>query len=391
MPTWDSWGPDYHLRAFASSMILTEEKQTTLKYDVVLSVLARYASLRYKRTDWSLRSPGFIVPESGPLQGPVPSSSYRGCRVQTKRINYPRLKEWLGRCERSHPNACSIRYSARSIPTKCIDCHTRGLVQINLHDRYFALSYVWGTPSSKDNDKRNDVQRPRKLPLSGVPQVVEDALIVVKSLGQRYHWVDKFCIDQHESDARHYRIQNMDLIYERAYAIIVSSDGRNAGFGLLGVRAPSRNRQPSAVVGNQLFVSTLPPISSALSGSVWTTRGWTYQEAILSRRCLFFTKLQVYFVCAAMTCCEAVVSGVDDTTLSSPSTSNILDANIFEDRTVGPQLRKFMQHVKLFNNRNFTYERDALDAFRGVLSRFHFGAITAFQLRLPSYRIHKQY
>ena len=76
----------------------------------------------------------------------------------------------------------------------------------------FTFSYVWGASSPKDNGKRRDIQRRRKLPLLGLPRVVGDALAVVKNLGKRYLWVDKYCIYQYDSDIRHYQIQNMDLI-----------------------------------------------------------------------------------------------------------------------------------------------------------------------------------
>lgn len=68
--------------------------------------------------------------------------------------------------------------------------------------------------------------------------------------------------------------------------------------------------QPSAIIRNPRVFSSLPTLSLVLGGSVWATRGWTYQEAFLSRRCLFFTEMQVHLLCKAMKCCEATVSGM---------------------------------------------------------------------------------
>jgi hypothetical protein len=34
-----------------------------------------------------------------------------------------------------------------------------------------------------------------------------------------------------------------------------------------------------------------------MSGLVWNQRGWTFQERLLSKRCIMFTDHQVYFQC----------------------------------------------------------------------------------------------
>lgn len=68
----------------------------------------------------------------------------------------------------------------------------------------------------------------------------------------------------------------------------------SAHSGLYGVSKP-RNFQTKFNHHGRVFVLTPPHISYWLSQSVWATRGWTYQEAVLSSRCLFFTPDQVYY------------------------------------------------------------------------------------------------
>lgn len=164
----------------------------------------------------------------------------------------------------------------------------------------------------------------------------------------------------------------MDRIYAGAYVTIVASSSENAHSGLPGVSRISRKRQPSTIISSQRFTSTLPPLPSALKDSVWLSRGWTYQEAILSRRCLFFTNIQVYFVCAKMTCCEAVISGIDDMTLRSPSKSKVLNSKIFNKITPITGMDYLSNHITQYSSRNLSFDSDALDAFRGVLSRANF-------------------
>ncbi|PMD27107.1 HET-domain-containing protein, partial [Hyaloscypha hepaticicola] len=185
------------------------------------------------------------------------------------------------------------------IPLKCIDCFSRSIVEITTEDLYFALSYVWGTPCPEISSPRSK-DSVKKLQI-GIPQVIEDAMTVVKSLGKQYLWVDKYCIDQHNVVAKHYQIQNMDKIYQGTYATIIASAGTDASSGLTGVGCV-----PS--IGKSILCSTLPPLKDVLGETTWITRGWTYQEAALSRRCLFFTELQVYYVCSAMSCSEAIAT-----------------------------------------------------------------------------------
>jgi len=100
----------------------------------------------------------------------------------------------------------------------------------------------------------------------------------------------------------------MDNIYESAFATIITASVTGSANGQIGVGCTSRVIQPSAAVQGLHLVSTLPHVSVALLATAWMVEwGWTYQEAILSRRCLIFPDQQVYFVCRLKTCCEAVV------------------------------------------------------------------------------------
>jgi hypothetical protein len=142
-----------------------------------------------------------------------------------------------------------------------------------------------------------------------------------------------------------------------------------------------RKRQPSAETENLLLLSSLPPLLCALKNSVWITRGWTYQEAILSRRCLFFTEQQVYFVCRSMSCSEAVVNESSDRIECPKNTTTTLSAEIFglerdnesfRPSSRPPEFRELVDHITAYTSRNLTYQDDALDVFRGVLKRSHF-------------------
>src|ERR1700677_1024332 len=84
-------------------------------------------------------------------------------------------------------------------------------------------------------------------------------------------------------------------------------------------------------------------------------RGWTYQEAILSRRCLIFTDQQVYFVCRLTTSCEAVTeqpglqahfSGLPRTLFEESNPTSGISPELRCSRTMSPNTLRESSHMK---------------------------------------------
>ncbi|KAK6064047.1 hypothetical protein SCUP515_12015 [Seiridium cupressi] len=57
------------------------------------------------------------------------------------------------------------------------------------------------------------------------------------------------------------------------------------------------------------LIATPAPLNLNFDVSKWNTRGWTFQERLLSRRCLYFAKSDVYFQCSQHTLSE---TGMND-------------------------------------------------------------------------------
>ena len=142
-------------------------------------------SAEYKRSLPFHREYGLIIPESVILldaAGLVGLGLYRGCRTWPLHIDYGRVQGWLKRCNESHSDTCGRSKNRPMAKIYCIDCHTRAVVEITRDDAYIALSYLWGPPiSHRSDDAHVDSSSPR-LPIDGVPLVVEDAMRVVTEL-----------------------------------------------------------------------------------------------------------------------------------------------------------------------------------------------------------------
>ncbi|KAF2786839.1 HET-domain-containing protein, partial [Melanomma pulvis-pyrius CBS 109.77] len=202
------------------------------------------------------------------------------------------VKQWLDKCRDSHAlvsSQCTPLQILPRAPLRVIDCRARTVRLAEPHEPYICLSYVWGkysTISTFDG---------AALP-SGLPQTIEDAIFVALELGIPQLWVDQYCINQKDLEEKMKTIQDMNLIYGGAELTIVAASGEDASGGLPGIRGTPRQIRRLVKSGDCTFWMS-KDISMSFRSSRWNTRGWTYQEGLLSRRRLVFTDARLYCQC----------------------------------------------------------------------------------------------
>ncbi|KAJ4379392.1 hypothetical protein N0V86_005437 [Didymella sp. IMI 355093] len=123
-----------------------------------------------------------------------------------------------------------------------------------------------------------------------------NAIHVTLQLGINFLWVDRYCIDQNDPDEKHHMISNMDQIYLNSTFTIIAAEGDGPHAGLPGVCGTPRTPQRIVRV-KQLTLIGIESVSQYVQNSKWNTRGWTYQEMLLSRRILLFTNTRIYYQC----------------------------------------------------------------------------------------------
>jgi Heterokaryon incompatibility protein (HET) len=166
----------------------------------------------------------------------------------------------------------------------------------------------------------------------------------------------------------------MDLIYARAQLTIVAVAGQDPHYGLPGVRGTRRSRQPQLRVGNHFLVSTLPTPKYAIRKSKWATRGWTYQEEILSKRRLFFTDEQVFYECNGMHCMETLIQPLDKMHVESrASFRENTPGHANHDKTPGTNPEAITAYISEFSRRDLKFPEDALNAMYGIFNAFSRG------------------
>lgn len=201
--------------------------------------------------------------------------------------------------------------TAREQSIRLIDVQDHRIIPATSAEKYVALSYVWGstmTPSLT-GDTFSQCSSIGGLKGLVIPRTIMDAIQLVKGIGMRYLWVDSLCIVQNDDTDKQQQLTIMDSIYNNAELLVVAATGSDANAGLPGIGStPRRMWQRIETISGTQFTTAQPSLQQVLKRSVWNSRGWTFQEAILSRRALVFTESLVYWSCQVDTSREDINS-----------------------------------------------------------------------------------
>lgn len=208
------------------------------------------------------------------------------------------------------------------LPTRVLDvtCGTLHDPQVKLIETsgvkrgaYCALSYCWGKSRCVITTKANLANHKHDIPLPALPRTIKDAVLATRGLEIDYLWVDSLCIVQDDTDDWAFEAARMGDVYANAMLTISTLSGTDCNDGLF---TPHLLRQPYALpfpipptsrhTGDaRWFVPAVhPPVKEdnygvlqlPLRGLVHS-RGWTFQEQMLSTRILWFGHGHVQWEC----------------------------------------------------------------------------------------------
>ncbi|KAH6980176.1 heterokaryon incompatibility protein-domain-containing protein [Fusarium venenatum] len=228
------------------------------------------------------------------------------------------------------------------------------------------------------------------IPLSVLPRTISDAVIVVRNLGYRYLWVDKLCIDQDCAIEKHAQVSLMDQIYGGAEITIVAAAGSDSEHGLPGVSSTLRRTTQKSELEECQIVFTPRHPHHFIRNSTWASRAWTYQEALLSRRLLFFTESETYFECHSMQSRECMRYDFETLHCKQGKLYAYFNSPLFLKgistfdsyiRASVPSLIRSYECIVEYTNRNMTYKTDSLKAFIGIIKRLEKCKIPVFHLQ----------
>ncbi|KAH8800436.1 heterokaryon incompatibility protein-domain-containing protein [Xylogone sp. PMI_703] len=310
-------------------------------------------------------------------------------RLGDQQVDPELVLSWIEKCNTEHHLCKHMAKEATSlswIPIRLIDVVEMRLVKANVHTQYVALSYVWGqTDSFRTRKKDLEVLETKdglRRYWSAMGGTIQDAISFVQSIKQRYLWADAISIVQDDPEEMMDQISHMDAIYSRSFLTLVALSAKDANSRLPGVCPGSRSttRAVNVVQGHMLSARPSYTWNELRSSSLYDTRAWTFQESILSSRCLYFTEKRVIFQCLQDVELESSLaeeeSGkprpehinplVDVFMGTLQNQNSIKTSSALSDHM--QSLYFYQVLVKTYTNRNLTHSSDYLNAFLGVLS-----------------------
>jgi hypothetical protein len=343
-------------------------------------------------------------------------------KVDTFNINLEQVKQWIQVCDREHSKCTCAVLSKNVAPFEMIfiDVERKCLTMGDSTAKYTTLSYVWGLQKAVVRTLLSNIDA-LKIHLSlskdwdKLPAAIKDAIILTEALNIRFLWVDRLCIIQDDNSSLEENISRMASIYSNACFTIVAADGNEADFGLRGIHTSSGPRTyfQNMINFHDLGFQFRPPMKplqllmegGSLEGSksLWHSRGWTFQERAVSKRCLVFCQDElgsVKWECEEGMQCETLglplrPNHQQDSFLArfrgvlllhslDQSHGNKVikiypfydcyDPFRFPQHRVSPRLwpdcEQYFSLCQGFSKRKLTYQEDALKAFSAIIQFF---------------------
>ncbi|KAG6368932.1 hypothetical protein INS49_003150 [Diaporthe citri] len=325
-------------------------------------------------------------------------------------IDLALVQNWLNNC-RDHDSCKKNRAAQRANMAqtfytsgfRLIDVIEGRLVETTEPCEYIALSYVWGQAASfglcTNKENLSILHQPSSLDKphtqDGVskrlPKTIADAISLCRFIGQRYLWVDSLCIVQNDPDEKRRLIHGMNGVYENADLTLVALSGVDADAGLAGIspRGPHADNCGQEhlfhkVHGTCSIGTGRLSLVKQIQRSHWNTRGWTYQEQLLSPRKLYFASGEVFYDCGSQTFREGyafeTLRGSDrlgapwyerNDPLDDAQPTNTIDPTGPECSSPQRLDTEFQKIVSVYTRRNLNESGDILHALTGLYNMFY--------------------
>lgn len=299
-------------------------------------------------------------------------------------------RKWLKTCldSESH-DRCRLNLSSTKqihpedapLPTRCIDVLGDKIVLVTFPEdvrergSYITLSHRWMDETKKSQtmpenyESRSDPEC--GIEISTLPTVFQDAIEVARKLGIRYVWIDSLCIIQDGEDFLKEKDKMAQYYQNSVFTIAACGVNRNERTGLTRQRA-STSFSNIAVLpytrrdgtqGGVVYILKKRKaeflFSREVEKSELISRGWVFQEWLLSRRIIYYSPTQVFFECLSsrpQTECEERVP-----------TGNFKSKFVLKESNV---LREWYRTASLFSALQLTAARDHVWAISGVALEF---------------------
>lgn len=298
-----------------------------------------------------------------------------------------RAQSWLSECVENH-SKCRRREVA--LPHRVLDLGVSYESYVSLFlpggliASYATLSYSWGSALPLKTTNSNIDQHCAGMRIEAFPKTLKDAIFISRRLGFRYLWVDALCIIQ--GDAADWAKQGaaMTDIYQGSTLNISAMSSLDCNSEMLGSLAETGFRvgtyfHPDGSGGKgDIFVGREPNVLD-LGDKHLSTRGWAFQERLVSVASLHYTDEGMVWECASETKLEHDQRcRPDEWKINWVSMANDELVRRITPAPITPKLRRppkdeydfWSQWVSEFSKRQLSFIDNKLPAMAGVASSY---------------------
>lgn len=259
--------------------------------------------------------------------------------------------------------------------------------------RYIALSHCWGPSRPACLTTAETLKRNRtEIPWDSLAKTFQDAITVTRALGVRYLWIDSITIIQQDEDDWVKEASRMHEYYTNAYCTIAATWGDDDDSGLFCDRDEKYDPRPvmfHTANGNEYSVHVrwqTPHFTVQIpdwyrSGAMdfgkfpLLARAWVYQERMLSKRFVHFTRNEIMWECLEASTCQCYSTGA---AFPDPKAEPAYDDSAHPKKTyqkaiaslssgnVDQLAREWREIVTAYSRLSLTFGKDKFPALSGV-------------------------
>lgn len=341
-------------------------------------------------------------PDTGSLQGNGPSVVHEPADIHHyfsygtrlvggtgDEVALSQARGWLDDCRLNHTK-CQAKPNPNFVPSRLLRIHDSNEAfrllekdddDILLPVAYAALSHRWSPETEAIILTTANLERRKQhgIAADDLPRVMHDAILALCRIGLSYVWIDSLCIVQDSKGDWQHEAGQMADVYSNAELTLSAAWVPDSGESLFCDRQdPSKFSNmdigPVQADGTRpFFLRPLIPHFDAdnldqgwFYAESWPLmdRGWVYQEQLLSRRTLYFTRHELVWICQEKHACEC--GRLNKQVSAAPGEDELDDG--------------WQTIVQTYSQRVLTKPSDRLPAIAGVAAKY---ATTASKTESP--------
>lgn len=273
------------------------------------------------------------------------------------------------------------------LPKRVLDLGPKSeLSSIRLHishgesREYATLSYSWGGAGKRLLTETASIKaRCENINIVDFPKTLRDGIVIAKTLGFRYLWIDSLCIVQDDDNDWAYQGTAMTNIYGYSSLNISASSSMSSDAGFLhrlpefGIRL-RHIKPPAGMAINNIYVG--PKLQTLdLEALEVSRRGWIFQERLVTSATVHYTVHGIVWECVEHTQLQHV-QPISTAPWKAQWKNLLRPSNLPQQQeddhrqADSKDFRSWHDWVSVYSNRELFEWTDKLPAIAGVAREF---------------------